>query len=180
MVGGDAGCVLGAGAGPAARVRITRAELVRYFTLTSAEIQQLRLSQRGRHGWRDPRAWTRPRRSDDRPDRRIILTEVNLIDIHLCMSTSMSLGPGRSSAAPVVVVGAGQSGLAAARALRARGMPAVILEASDRPAGSWPRYYDSLRLFSPAAYSSMPGRLLPACFRMSPTTATRRRMPAGG
>ncbi|HWM96824.1 MAG TPA: hypothetical protein VNO54_07180 [Streptosporangiaceae bacterium] len=47
MVGGDAGCVLGAGAGPAARVRITRAELVRYFTLTSAEIQQLRLSQRG-------------------------------------------------------------------------------------------------------------------------------------
>ncbi|HEX9354709.1 MAG TPA: hypothetical protein VF933_12960 [Streptosporangiaceae bacterium] len=26
---------------------ITRAELVRYFTLTSAEIQQLRLSQRG-------------------------------------------------------------------------------------------------------------------------------------
>ena len=27
-----------------------------------------------RHGWRDPRAWTRPRRSGDRPDRRIILT----------------------------------------------------------------------------------------------------------
>ncbi len=38
----------------------------------------------------------------------------------------MSLDPARSSAAPVVVVGAGQSGLAAARALRERGMPAVI------------------------------------------------------
>jgi len=74
---------------------------------------------------------------------------------------SMNLDPARSSAAPVVVVGAGQSGLAAARALREMGMPAVILEASDRPAGSWPRYYDSLRLFSPAAYSSMPGMPFP-------------------
>jgi putative flavoprotein involved in K+ transport len=35
------------------------------------------------------------------------------------------------------------------------------MEASDRPAGSWPRYYDSLRLFSPAAYSSMPGMPFP-------------------
>lgn len=63
--------------------------------------------------------------------------------------------------APVVVVGAGQSGLAAARALHERGVPTVVLEAGDRPAGSWPHYYDSLRLFSPAAYSSMPGRPFP-------------------
>jgi putative flavoprotein involved in K+ transport len=62
---------------------------------------------------------------------------------------------------PVVVVGGGQSGLAAARALRELLMPAVILEASDRAAGSWPRYYDSLRVFSPAAYSSMPGMPFP-------------------
>jgi putative flavoprotein involved in K+ transport len=65
------------------------------------------------------------------------------------------------SSAPVVVVGAGQSGLAAARRLRASGMATVILEASDRPAGSWPRYYDSLRAFSPAAFSSMPGMRFP-------------------
>jgi putative flavoprotein involved in K+ transport len=58
---------------------------------------------------------------------------------------------------PVVVVGAGQSGLAAAGALRRLGQPVVVLEAGDRPAGSWPRYYDSLRLFSPAAFSAMPG-----------------------
>ena len=37
----------------------------------------------------------------------------------------------------------------------------MVLEAGDRPAGSWPHYYDSLRLFSPAAYSSMPGRPFP-------------------
>src|SRR6266487_1566764 len=74
---------------------------------------------------------------------------------------STDLEPVPSSAAPVIVVGGGQSGLAAARALRELRMPAVILEASDRPAGSWPRYYDSLRLFSPAAYSSMPGLPFP-------------------
>ena len=66
-----------------------------------------------------------------------------------------------SSAAPVIVVGGGQSGLAAARALRELRMPTVILEASDRTAGSWPRYYESLRLFSPAGYSSMPGMPFP-------------------
>jgi putative flavoprotein involved in K+ transport len=62
---------------------------------------------------------------------------------------------------PVVVVGAGQSGLAAAWALRRLGQPVVVLEAGDRPAGSWPRYYDSLRLFSPAAFSTMPGLPFP-------------------
>ena len=63
--------------------------------------------------------------------------------------------------APVVVVGAGQSGLAAAQALHRLNVPVVVLEAGDRPAGSWPDYYDSLRLFSPAAYSTMPGRPFP-------------------
>ena len=37
----------------------------------------------------------------------------------------------------------------------------MILEASDRPAGSWPRYYDSLRMFSPVEFSSMPGMPFP-------------------
>jgi putative flavoprotein involved in K+ transport len=66
-----------------------------------------------------------------------------------------------NSVAPVIVVGGGQSGLAAARALRELRMPTLILEESDRPAGSWPRYYDSLRVFSPAGYSSMPGMPFP-------------------
>jgi putative flavoprotein involved in K+ transport len=40
-------------------------------------------------------------------------------------------------------------------------MPTLILEAGDRPTGSWARYYDSLRVFSPAGYSSMPGMPFP-------------------
>lgn len=60
-----------------------------------------------------------------------------------------------------VVIGAGQSGLAAAWALRRRGLLPVVLEAGDQPVGSWPRYYDSLTLFSPARYSALPGMLFP-------------------
>jgi putative flavoprotein involved in K+ transport len=40
-------------------------------------------------------------------------------------------------------------------------VPTLILEAGDRPAGSWPHYYESLRAFSPAAYNSMPGMAFP-------------------
>jgi putative flavoprotein involved in K+ transport len=56
-----------------------------------------------------------------------------------------------------VVIGGGQSGLAAAHALREAGLAPVVLEAGDEPVGSWPAYYDSLTLFSPARYSSLPG-----------------------
>ena len=74
---------------------------------------------------------------------------------------SVDLDSRLTSDAPVAVVGAGQSGLAAARALNRLNVPVVVLEAGDRPAGSWPHYYDSLRLFSPAAFSSMPGSPFP-------------------
>jgi putative flavoprotein involved in K+ transport len=66
-----------------------------------------------------------------------------------------------TSVTDVVVVGAGQSGLAAAHALLAHGIRPVVLEAGPEPAGSWPHYYDSLTLFSPARYSSMPGLTFP-------------------
>ncbi|MFE7968117.1 flavin-containing monooxygenase [Streptomyces cellulosae] len=61
----------------------------------------------------------------------------------------------------VAVIGGGQSGLATAHALLRRGLRPVVLEASGRAAGSWPRYYDSLTLFSPARYSSLPGMPFP-------------------
>ncbi|WP_245658951.1 flavin-containing monooxygenase [Microtetraspora malaysiensis] len=61
----------------------------------------------------------------------------------------------------IIVIGAGQSGLATARALRNLGVSPVILEAGDQPTGSWPHYYDSLTAFSPARYSAMPGMPFP-------------------
>jgi putative flavoprotein involved in K+ transport len=68
---------------------------------------------------------------------------------------------GSPTAGRVAVIGAGQSGLAAARALRELNVSTVILEARSRPAGSWPCYYDSLRAFSPAGFSSMLGMPFP-------------------
>src|SRR6185369_8057024 len=61
----------------------------------------------------------------------------------------------------VIVIGAGQAGLAAGYHLQRRGLQFTLLEASEQAAGSWPHYYDSLRLFSPAGYSSLPGMRFP-------------------
>ena len=61
----------------------------------------------------------------------------------------------------LVVVGGGQSGLAAARVGRDRGWDSVVLEAGPEPVGSWPDYYDSLHLFSPRKFSSFPGYEFP-------------------
>ncbi|MEU4269368.1 ArsO family NAD(P)H-dependent flavin-containing monooxygenase [Streptomyces sp. NPDC026092] len=61
----------------------------------------------------------------------------------------------------VVVIGGGQSGLAAGYHLRRLGIEHVILDAQTAPGGAWQHTWESLRLFSPAAYSSLPGRLMP-------------------
>lgn len=61
----------------------------------------------------------------------------------------------------VLVVGGGQAGLATAQVAAARGLSPVVLDASPGPGGSWPRYYDSLTLFSPARFSSLPGLPFP-------------------
>ena len=44
-----------------------------------------------------------------------------------------------------------------------------MLEAAAEPAGSWPRYYESLELFSPARYSALPGRPMPGDPERYPT-----------
>src|SRR3954449_12529683 len=57
----------------------------------------------------------------------------------------------------VVVVGAGQAGLAMAYYLRRRGEDFVVLDGSDRVGDCWRGRYDSLRLFSLPRYASLPG-----------------------
>ncbi|WP_020525267.1 flavin-containing monooxygenase [Catelliglobosispora koreensis] len=61
----------------------------------------------------------------------------------------------------LIVVGGGQAGLATAFHATRRGWKTLILEAGPAPTGSWPRFYDSLTLFSPARHSSLPGMPFP-------------------
>ncbi|GGE81367.1 flavin-containing monooxygenase [Priestia taiwanensis] len=56
-----------------------------------------------------------------------------------------------------IVIGGGQSGLASGYHLQKEGLNFLILEAGQQAVGSWPNYYDSLKLFSPARFSSLPG-----------------------
>lgn len=61
------------------------------------------------------------------------------------------------STIPTVVIGAGQAGLATGYHLARRGEKFVILDAEARIGDGWRRRWDSLRLFTPARYSGLPG-----------------------
>ena len=78
-------------------------------------------------------------------------------------------GRSERAVADVVIVGGGQSGLAAAYAAQRAGLRVVVLEAAAEPVGSWPHYYQSLRLFSPARFSALPGRSFPGNPERYPT-----------
>lgn len=62
----------------------------------------------------------------------------------------------------VVVIGAGQAGLAIAYYLKRAGLEFILLDASEGPGGAWPKAWDTLTLFSPASYSSLPGWMMPS------------------
>src|SRR5436305_10126349 len=61
----------------------------------------------------------------------------------------------------VVVVGCGQAGRAIGYFLAKQGCDFTILEASDQPAAAWRGRWDSLKLFTPVRYSSLPGLPFP-------------------
>jgi Predicted flavoprotein involved in K+ transport len=60
----------------------------------------------------------------------------------------------------VIIIGGGQSGLAVAYYLRRSGLRFVILDKENKPGGSWQHHWESLRLFSPAQWSSLPGVIM--------------------
>jgi putative flavoprotein involved in K+ transport len=62
----------------------------------------------------------------------------------------------------VLVVGAGQAGLALGHSLARRGADFLLLDAAPVIGHSWRSRWDSLRLFSPAQYDSLPGMPFPA------------------
>jgi putative flavoprotein involved in K+ transport len=61
-----------------------------------------------------------------------------------------------------VVIGGGQAGLAVGRELQSRKRPFVILDAEARIGDAWRNRWDSLRLFTPARFDSLPGMRFPA------------------
>ena len=62
-----------------------------------------------------------------------------------------------TSSHEVVVVGAGQAGLAMGYFLRRQGRRFVILERAGQIAPAWRERWDSLTLFTPRRYSALPG-----------------------
>jgi putative flavoprotein involved in K+ transport len=60
----------------------------------------------------------------------------------------------------VIVIGGGQSGLAVGYYLRRTELSFTILDMEKGPGGSWQHMWDSLRLFSPAQWSSLPGIIM--------------------
>ncbi len=61
-----------------------------------------------------------------------------------------------------VVIGGGQAGLATGYHLKKQGLPFVILDANPRVGDAWRNRWDSLRVFTPARYSSLPGLPFPS------------------
>jgi putative flavoprotein involved in K+ transport len=69
----------------------------------------------------------------------------------------------------IIVIGAGQAGLAAAYELGRRGHEVLVLEANDRVGDTWRGRYASLRLYSPAGADTLPGYPFPLPARSFPT-----------
>jgi putative flavoprotein involved in K+ transport len=68
-----------------------------------------------------------------------------------------------------VVIGGGQAGLSVGYHLKRRGVDFVILDASERIGDAWRHRWDSLRLFTPAKFSSLNGLRFPAPPNAFPT-----------
>jgi putative flavoprotein involved in K+ transport len=74
----------------------------------------------------------------------------------------MDEAPGMGDAAfDVLVIGAGQAGLAAAWHLSRAGARYLLVDAATRIGDSWRSRYDSMRLFTPVEYDSLPGLPFP-------------------
>jgi len=68
-----------------------------------------------------------------------------------------------------VVIGGGQSGLAAGYYLKQHDLSFVILDEHDRVGDAWRKRWDSLRLFTPGRYDGLPGMPFPGSPSSYPT-----------
>jgi putative flavoprotein involved in K+ transport len=70
--------------------------------------------------------------------------------------------PARVERFDAIVIGAGQAGLATGHHLARHDVDFVIVDGDTRVGDGWRRRWDSLRLFTPAQYSGLPGMPFPA------------------
>lgn len=80
----------------------------------------------------------------------------------LAMSLSTLDSRARLERYDTIVIGAGQAGLAVGYHLARHDVDFLILEASTRVGERWRSRWDSLRVFTSAAYTSLPGMRFPA------------------
>jgi putative flavoprotein involved in K+ transport len=69
----------------------------------------------------------------------------------------------------VLIIGAGQSGLALGYHLQRRGRQALLVDRNERIGDSWRARWDSLKLYSPASRDGLPGLPFPAGRTAYPT-----------
>jgi putative flavoprotein involved in K+ transport len=69
----------------------------------------------------------------------------------------------------VIVIGGGQSGLAMGYYLRRSGLTYTILDNQTEAGGAWLHAWESLRLFSPSQWSSLPGMIMTGGSQYYPT-----------
>ena len=67
------------------------------------------------------------------------------------------------------IIGGGQAGLATGYFLKERGRPFVILDAGERVGDAWRTRWESLRLFTPARFDTLPGFPFPRANWSFPT-----------
>jgi putative flavoprotein involved in K+ transport len=60
-----------------------------------------------------------------------------------------------------LIIGGGQAGLAVGYHLSRAGVPFLIVDANERTGDSWRHRWDSLRLFTPNRFNSLPGLKIP-------------------
>src|SRR5689334_21944225 len=68
-----------------------------------------------------------------------------------------------------IIIGGGQAGLSVGYYLQKQGIPFRILDANLRVGDAWRNRWDSLRLFTPARYTALPGLPFPAPKSSFPT-----------
>ena len=77
-------------------------------------------------------------------------------------SSEFQPGRARVERFETITIGGGQAGLAVGHHLASREIDFVILDAERRTGDAWRRRWDSLRVFTPAAFSGLPGMRFPA------------------